>query len=316
MLTIIPILLIAAQATISHPMLANIQEARGGVVLPAKIGAAIGAVEELGPVITAESAAVLDAQSGAVLWGKRPYAVRSIASITKLATALTIVRDGPALDAIVEVTSEDIPEEGHTVLQAGDRVTVSDLLTAMLVYSDNAAARAIARAIRGGQQQIVSPPLPEGELEGVPSSLRITDPAGLSPENAGHAIDVARLLSEALQEPTIRQRLLRPRATIAIERNDARIRREIRSTNQLLLGGTAHTFAIVGGKTGYLDESGYNLVMAVEHDGRRITIALLGSVSNEDRFRDARVLADWVFRSYVWGSSTLSSASATSGSPR
>lgn len=292
-------LLIAAQATISHPMLANVQEARGGVVLPSKIGAAIGAVEELGPVITAESAVVLDAQSGAVLWGKRPYAVRPLASITKLATALTIVRDGPALDAIVEVTAEDIPEEGHTVLQAGDRVTMGDLLTAMLVYSDNAAARVFVRGHEALEGWFFTGVAQTTRALGI-TSLHVADPAGLNPENAGHAVDVARLLDEALQEPTIRQRLLRPRAMIAIERNGARIRREIRSTNQLLLDNAMHTFAVIGGKTGYLDESGYNLVMAAERDGHRITIALLGSTANDDRFRDARVLADWVFRNYVW----------------
>lgn len=292
-------LLIAAQAIVPNPMLANIQELRGSVSLPAKLGAAIGAVEELGPLISAESAAVLDLESGVVLWGKRPYAVRPIASITKLATALTIIRDRPALDTVVEIVPEDIPEEGHTVLHAGDRVTMGDLLTAMLVYSDNAAARAFVRgheALEGwfftGVAQIT-------RALGF-TSLHVTDPAGLSPENVGHAVDVARLLSEALQEPTIRQRLLRPRATIVIERNGARIRREIRSTNQLLLDSATHTFAIVGGKTGYLDESGYNLVIAAERDGHRITIALLGSTGHDDRFRDARVLADWVFRNYEW----------------
>lgn len=301
-------LLIAAQAIVPNPMLANIQELRGSVSLPAKLGAAIGSVEELGPLISAESAAVLDLESGVVLWGKRPYAVRPIASITKLATALTIVRDGPALDAIVEVAAEDIPEEGHTVLHAGDRVTMGDLLTAMLVYSDNAAARALAR-------QTFSPPLSEGELEGVSSSLHVADPAGLSPENHGTAIDVARLLVASLREPMIADRLRIRRATIDAHRPERRAI-ALKTTNQLLLDNATHTFAIVGGKTGYLDESGYNLVMAVERGGHRVTIALLGSASNEDRFRDARVLADWTFQNYVWGSSISSSVSGTSGSRR
>lgn len=307
-------LLVAAQATFPHPMLANVQEARGGVVPPSKIGAAIGAVEELGPVITAESAVVLDAQSGAVLWGKRPYMVRPIASITKLATALTIVRDGPTLDAIVEVAAENIPEEGHTVLQAGDRVTMGDLLTAMLVYSDNAAARAFVRGHEALEGWFFTGVAQMTKALGL-KSLRVADPAGLSPDNRGTAIDAARLLVASLREPMIADRLRISRATIDAHRPE---RRSIvlKTTNQLLLDNAMHAFAIVGGKTGYLDESGYNLVMAVERGGRRVTIALLGSASNDDRFRDARVLADWVFRNYVWGSSTLSSASGTSESPR
>jgi D-alanyl-D-alanine endopeptidase (penicillin-binding protein 7) len=289
-------LLIAAQSTAVHSMLANIQEARGGVVLPSKIGAAIGAIEELGPIISAESAAVLDAETGVMLWGKRPSAVRPIASITKLATALTIVRDGVDLGAVIEIVPTDIPEEGHTVFQPGDRVTMDDLLTAMLVYSDNAAARALVRTYA---YPLVSPPLSEGEPVEVSSSIRLADPAGLSPENRGTAIDAARLLMAALRAPAIADRLRMSRATIDAHRPNRRAI-AVKATNLLLRDGTMHTFAIVGGKTGYLDESGHNLVMAAERKNHRIIIALLGSASNDDRFRDARILADWVFRNYEW----------------
>lgn len=320
-------LLIVAQAIVPHPMLSNIQEERGSTSAPMKVGTAIGAIEELGPIITAESAAVLDVESGAVLWGKRPYAVRPIASITKLATALAIVDAEPVLDTLIEVVPEDIPEEGHTVLQPGDHVAMGDLLTAMLVYSDNAAANALYRSVisteretRVEKSQITTPRYlnvgslpPCCELAALAHAARddewlglsLADPAGLSPENRGTAIDAARLLIAALHESAIANRLRKSEATIRVRRKNKEkisgfFSQTIQSTNQLLRDGATHTFAIVGGKTGYLNESGYNLVMAAERDGHRITITLLGSASNEDRFRDARLLADWTFRNYEW----------------
>ncbi len=330
---LLAVLFIAVQASAPHTMLANIQVAtvttpEASIItatapIPTKVGTAIGAVEELGPVITAESAVVIDVASGTVLWGKRPYAVRSLASITKLLTAFTAVRQRPRWDESVLIETADVPAdptERHTVLAVGDRVIVGDLLTAALVRSDNVAANALARHLEALEGWFLAEMRSTASSLGVPSP-HIVDPAGLSPENRGTAIDVVRLLAAAMREDEIARRLRMPNATITVQRPKKTsgffsVRIPIQATNLLLGDGIPHAFRIAGGKTGYLDESGYNLALAVERDGHKVVIVVLGSASHDDRFRDTRLLADWTFRNYVWDSSTSSSASATSGSPR
>lgn len=265
--------------------------------IPQKVGVGVHEVEDLGPRISAVSAAVVDVDSGAVLFGKQPYVVRPLASITKLVTALAIVRDRPDWDAHIEVVPSDIPPEGHTVFRPGDRVVFRDLFTAMLVRSDNGAARALAR----GHEAV------EGWFSGAAAqvarglgtfSLRVAEPTGLAPENRGTAVDAARLLIAAMDNREIADRLRMPQATITVERPAPTVL-SIQSTN-LLLRGPPSAFRIIGGKTGYLDESGYNLAFAVERDGHAVVIVTLGSASYDDRFRDARLLADWTFQNYRW----------------
>jgi len=312
----IAILLIVAQASSGHPMLAMVRPMVASTsdiraasmvstlvvpipipVIPKKIGSGLREVEVLGPEISAASAAVIDGASGAVLFGKQPYVVRPLASITKLATALTVVRDRPDWDARIAVIPADIPPEGHTVLRAGDVVTMRDLFTAMLVRSDNGAARAFVRGHEAVEGWFAGAAAQTARAVGL-FSLRIVDPTGLAPENRGTAVDVARLLSAAMEEREIAARLQMPQAKITAERPTPSVI-PIQSTN-LLLHETSSVFRVLGGKTGYLDESGYNLALVVERGGNRVVIVVLGSASQDDRFRDAERLAEWTFKNYEW----------------
>lgn len=332
----VAVLLIVAQASSGNYALATLRPAVGGAPayrtaamvdvvaseaaipappIPQKIGSGLREAEELGPLITASAAAVLDTASGVVLFGKHPYAARPLASITKLLTALTIVRQRPRWDEFVCVEPRDVPVdpvERHTVLAPGDCTTISDLLTAALVRSDNVAANALARLhfAKRNVGEFLAEMQSTARALGLPS-LRVVDPAGLSPENRGTAVDAARLLAAAIREGEIAERLLMPRATITVQREEKRtpgvfsatVRIPIQSTNTLLRDGASHAFGVRGGKTGYLDESGYNLALATTRGGHEVIIVVLGSTGNEERFRDARALADWTFRNYVWDSS-------------
>lgn len=313
---LVVVLLMAAQASSGSYTLATLRPAAEMVFpsIPQKRGAGLSEVEELGPIITAQSAVVIDAASGAMLFGKQPYVVRPFASITKLVGALTVVGVGPDWDASIEVVATDIPPEGHTVLQPGDRATVRDLFTAMLVRSDNGAAHALVRGVGTTDGWFPIAAAARAQRAGL-LSLRISEPSGLAVENRGTAVDAARLLRAAMAERLIAERLRMSMATITVVRRTP-VQIPITSTNTLLRDGIAHAFDVQGGKTGYLDESGYNFALSVARDGHEVIVVVLGSAGNSERFRDARVLADWTFQQYVWTSSTSSSDSGTSASPR
>lgn len=315
---LIAILLIAAQASSGHPMLAMVRPiafhaaddravstASTSAVsvaipipaIPQKMGSGLQEVEVLGPEISAASAVVVDVASGAVLFGKRPYGVRPLASVTKLLTALTVVRDRPDWDARIAVIPADIPPEGHTVLRPGDVVTMRDLFTAMLVRSDNGAARAFVRGHEAVEGWFADAAAQTARAIGL-FSLHIVEPTGLAPDNRGTAVDVARLLSAAMEERAIAAQLQMPQAKITVARPAPTVL-PIQSTN-LLLRDPSSAFRVLGGKTGYLDESGYNLAIIVERGGHEAVIVVLGSASQDDRFRDVERLAEWTFGNYRW----------------
>ena len=105
-------------------------------------------LNELGetvPDIRAEAAIIYNPVTQQVLWEENSQDPRSIASITKVMTAEVLLEDNPDLTREVVVERSDVSRANHTYLRAGERVTIDDLLHLMLIASDNAAARALAR---------------------------------------------------------------------------------------------------------------------------------------------------------------------------
>src|SRR5690606_13070479 len=102
------------------------------------------------PDIRAAAAIIYDPKTGEVLWEANSHAPRSIASLTKIMTALTFMADNPDLGERVTVATADTRRASVTYLRAGEVVTKGDLLHLTLIASDNAAARALARTSEGG----------------------------------------------------------------------------------------------------------------------------------------------------------------------
>jgi D-alanyl-D-alanine carboxypeptidase len=123
------------------------------------------------------------------------------------------------------------------------------------------------------------------------------EPSGLNADNVASASDVAILLEEAMKHKEIVDAVNLPSYTLATNRNQEKIW----NTNWLLMRWVPHHFSsIIGGKTGYIPESGYNFAMQVEQDGRTLTVVILGADSNEARFTEARDIAEWVYANYEW----------------
>src|SRR5262249_1686364 len=108
------------------------------------------------PDIRAAAAIAYDPQTGKVLWEEHSQDERSIASLTKLMTAVTFIAENPDLSQRVTVTRADLRNASTTYLRAGDVVSYDDLLHLALMPSDNAAARVLARTSNGGADVFVS----------------------------------------------------------------------------------------------------------------------------------------------------------------
>lgn len=104
----------------------------------------------------AKSAIVVERSSGRVLYAKNPDIRLPNASTTKIATALTVLRHVPDLDRVVTVCTEACGVEGSSVyLQAGEKLTVRDLLYGLLLRSGNDCAVQLAYTVGESVQKFV-----------------------------------------------------------------------------------------------------------------------------------------------------------------
>ena len=102
------------------------------------------------PDIRAEAAIIYNPENGKVLWESNSTSRRSIASITKVMTAVVFLENSPDLTREVVVERADVRAASTTYLRAGYKLTTGDLLHLLLIGSDNAAARVLARVSPSG----------------------------------------------------------------------------------------------------------------------------------------------------------------------
>ncbi len=107
-------------------------------------------VDEFGrevPDVRAEAAIIYNPETGEVLWENHSKDQRSMASITKVMTALVFLESNTPLTTEVTVQRSDVSRASTTYLRTGFKLTAEDLLNLLLIGSDNAAARALARVV-------------------------------------------------------------------------------------------------------------------------------------------------------------------------
>jgi serine-type D-Ala-D-Ala carboxypeptidase (penicillin-binding protein 5/6) len=221
---------------------------------------------------------------GRTLWGRVPHETRSIASTTKMMTAI-VVRREVALDEEVTVSAAAaaVPE-GKLSLQAGETFNVQELLYGLLLNSSNDAAVALAEHVSGSVEGFVALMNDEARRIGA-EDTNFTTPHGL--DASGHystAADLALIGEELLKDEELAEIVATAHATISGSRRTV----SLENTNLLL-----ETYpGAVGIKTGFTASAGNVLVSAAERKGRRIIAVALGSA---DTFADSRVMLDFGF---------------------
>lgn len=242
---------------------------------------------DLVPDVRAAAAIVFNPATGQVLWEENAQDKRSIASITKVMTAVVFLEDNPDLTQDVTVERSDVYAASTTYLKANDRLTLDNVLHLTLIASDNAAARVLARISHGGTASFVER-MNEKALELGLESTAFADPSGLNPANVSSAYDLSRLISFAAADERIAP-VMRT-ATYTVTTNRRAI--NIHSTNRLLLGGGVD---VMGGKTGFISKAGYCLATLLRlPQGNQVAVVVLGAQSNNGRFWETRHLFNWL----------------------
>ncbi len=254
-----------------------------------KMDAATGAMV---PDIRAAAAVIFDPLSGQVLWGENARDQRSIASITKVMTAVVFLEDQPDLTQVVTVERGDVYAASTTYLRANERLTLDNLLHLTLIASDNAAARALARLSHGGTASFVERMNTKAAELGL-ESTSFTDPSGLKAENVSSAYDLSKLITYAATDDRISPIIAPIMQTSEYKVTTSRRTVNIRNTNRLVVDGDVQ---VMGGKTGFISKAGHCLatLLRLPESNHPVAFVVLGAGSNTGRFWETRHLFKWM----------------------
>jgi D-alanyl-D-alanine endopeptidase (penicillin-binding protein 7) len=239
------------------------------------------------PDIRAAAAIIFNPETGQVLWEENAQDKRSIASITKVMTALVFLEDQPDLSQEITIERGDVYAASTTYLRANERITLDNVLHLTLIASDNGAARALARVSHGGTASFVER-MNEKAIELGLESTSFADPSGLDPANISSAYDLSRLITFASGNEQIAPIMRTAQYSFKTSRRTV----NIHNTNRLVTGGDVD---VMGGKTGFIGKSGYCLATLLRlPQGNQIAVVVLGATSNTGRFWETRHLANWL----------------------
>ena len=248
----------------------------------------VDASGDLVPELRAAAAIIYDPDTKQVLWEENSQSERSIASITKVMTATVFLESSPTLTEPVTIARSDVFQASTTHLRANDKVTADDLLHLLLIASDNAAARALARVSPHGSEGFISR-MNEKAAELGLENTHYADPSGLLSDNTSTAYDMARLITHASQDERISSIMRTYEYTVYSGRRPI----TFHSTNHLL-GRT--DVDVRAGKTGFISKAGYCLatVLRLPDTGQNVAVVVFGARSNAGRFMESRNLFNWV----------------------
>ena len=244
------------------------------------------------PPLYAESAIMIDARTGEVLFQKNADMRRVPASTQKLLTALLITRRGN-LDAPVTIMPEDTRVEPTKLgLRPGERYTRRALLESIMVKSSNDACAALARDHSGTEAAFVENMNRAAWSLGARSSYFVNS-HGLPANQFSTARDISRVAFLAYRDPVLR-RMMQQRV-VYFRHNTGRVTR-LEATNKLL----ERSGAFNGMKTGYTFAAGRCLVSSGRLNGREVILVQLGS-RTKHIFDDAERLMAWSGRGSYGG---------------
>jgi D-alanyl-D-alanine carboxypeptidase (penicillin-binding protein 5/6) len=216
---------------------------------------------------------LFDLNSGRVLWQLDPLQRLHMASLTKMMTALRVVRTTPA-NAPVLITREavDMPGSKVGLLPLGRHVPAETLLYGLLLPSGNDAAVALAQHVSGSVSAFVQSMNVEAARLGL-GCTHYTSPSGYyDARNYTCAADLAELAYVDIHQPRIAQIVRAAEAALPFPIKGGKL--YLANNNPLLVYGYPGT---TGMKTGYTELAGDCLVATAERDGVSLGVVLLHS---------------------------------------
>ena len=238
---------------------------------------------------SAQSACVLDVDSGRLFYSKNSTKRLPMASTTKIVTAITAILNYQDLDTRVKISPYAVGVEGSSIyLKAGEMLSLRELLYGLMLRSGNDAAIAIAHMVAGGVQPFVE------MMNDLAGNLNLKDshfanPHGLDdPNHYTSAYDLAQITSFALNNPVFSEIVKTKNIRICEEEDNYRY---LVNKNKLLFNMPD----CIGVKTGYTKKAGRCLVSASEKDDLRVVCVVLNC---GPMFEESKALLNAVQQKY------------------
>ena len=243
------------------------------------------------------SAVIMQPDTHKILWSFKPDTPHPAASLSKLATALAFLDSNPSWDKLVKLSSVDEVGGGRLRVADGAMVSLRDLFYSALTSSANNAAMALGRLGSSSMAAFVAQMNAEAKRVGATHSV-FYEPAGINPKNTVTAYDVARLA-----EAVFKNQIAHSASTISQYAFTVRNTGEyhvIQNTNKPFLQDP--DVWLLGGKTGFLYESKYNLVAELEplvqgkpDPSRKVIVVVLGSDTYDKSFNSIKKMSQWAW---------------------
>lgn len=240
--------------------------------------------------LSAHTAALIDVESGRLLYEKDAHKQMRIASLTKIMTAIVAIENSDDLQEKVKVGPHAVGVEGSSIyLQQGEEVPLEHLLYGLMLRSGNDAAVAIAEHVGGSLEGFVMLMNEKTEYLGL-EQTHFANPHGLdAPEHYSSAADLARLTAYALRNPDFKKIVSTPIKTVPWPGEEWH-RKWYNKNKMLRLYPGAD-----GVKTGYTKLSKRTLVSSATRDGRQLATVTLNA---SDDWDDSMHLLEYGFNRF------------------
>lgn len=257
--------------------------------------------------LNSQSAVLMDAQTGRILYGKEADTIRPMASTTKIMTCILALEQGNP-EELVEVSSyaASMPDVQLNIRE-GEKYQLRDLLYSLMLESHNDSAVAVAEHIGGSVEAFAGLMNQKARDIGCRNTYFIT-PNGLdgTDEETGKlhsttAADLARIMRYCVSQSPKREEFL------SITRTASRTIADESKTRSFYLANHNALLTMLpealSGKTGFTSGAGYCYVAALEKEGKEFTVALLGCgwpPHKTYKWEDMRKLSGYAFENYEW----------------
>lgn len=272
-----------------------------------------------GPSIYAESAIVMEASTGLILYKKNMDEVHYPASTTKIMTALLAVENSSLGDTVTfSKNSIYNVEAGSSVLPAnvGEQLTMQQCLYALMLVSGNDVAYAIAEHVAGDVNSFADLMNKRAKELGC-KNTHFTNPHGLPDDkHYSSAYDLALITREALKDDSLRK-IFGTRRYVIPPTNRQKDTRYLLNHHKLISREEGFSYdGVIGGKTGYTYISKYNLVTVAKRGNLELICVIMKDDSKYHQYTDTEKLFDYGFDNFsVYPIAELDNESTLSDSP-
>ncbi len=251
----------------------------------------------VGPVITADGAIVIEADTGAVLYKSNAYEAYQPANLSQIMTALLVLERAELNDIMTMSTKAETSTKGSRVgLVRKESVTVESALYAVLLASGNEVCYGLSEMISGDHDKFVELMNARALELGCTNTHFTTAWGADADDHYTCAADIAIIAREAYSHNAFMN--ITSSAKYTIPATNLKESRALTNRHLFIKGDIKYAQAVAG-KVGYSSVAGYTGMTYVSKDGMNLICVILGGKSKEALYDETKQLCNWCFDNYT-----------------